>query len=90
MTGWMLILDDLWAEMITIRCAKCKRRIFRYEKVGKGRLWHCWYDRIIEDHTVRIEKEVRCNCGNLIGIAERKWIKMKQLSFECSRAVKRK
>jgi len=67
--------------MISIKCAKCKRKVFKYLKIGKGRLLHCWKERIIEDHSVRDGNEIKCQCGNLIGIDEGKWIKMKQRSF---------
>ncbi len=67
--------------MITIKCAKCKRKVFRYGKIGKGRVLHCWKGRIVKDYSVHDGHEVKCQCGNLIGIDEGKWIKMKQHSF---------
>jgi len=70
--------------MITIRCARCNAKVFRYVKIGKGKLWHCWKERIIEDFSVHDGREVRCQCGNLIGIDEGKWIKLKQHSFVTS------
>ncbi len=70
--------------MITIKCAKCKRKIFKYLKIGKGKLWHCWHNRIMEDYGFRDGNEVRCQCGNLIGINEGKWIKLKQNAFTYS------
>ena len=76
--------------MITIKCAKCKSKVFKYQKIGKGRLWHCWKGRIIEDYSVRDGNEVKCQCGNLIGIVEGKWIKMKLHSFTHSGAITRK
>jgi len=75
--------------MITVKCAKCKRRIFRYLKIGKGKLWHCWKDRIIEDKSIRDGDEIKCQCGNLVGIDEGKWIKMKQHSFTYSGVIKK-
>jgi len=75
--------------MIIVKCAKCKRKIFRYLKVGKGKLWHCWKDRIIEDNSIRDEDEIKCQCGNLVGIDEGKWIKMKQHSFAYSGVIKK-
>ncbi len=63
--------------MITIRCVKCKRRIFKYKKLGKGKLWHCWKDRIVADYSVRDGDKVLCTCGNLIGIDQGKWIKLR-------------
>jgi len=67
--------------MLTIKCAKCKRKIFRYVKIGKGKVWHCWKDRIVEDFSVHEGKNFKCTCGSLIGIDEKKWIKLKQNSF---------
>ena len=76
--------------MLIIRCAKCRARIFKYRKIGKGRLLHCWKDRILEDHSIRTGEEIRCECGNLIGIDETNWIKMKQAAFTSSGSVTRK
>ena len=69
------------SKMLTIRCVKCKSKIFRYLKVGKGRLLHCWKMRIIEDYSIHDGIDIKCQCGNLIGIDEEKWIKMKQNGF---------
>jgi len=70
--------------MLTIKCSRCKQKIFRYVKIGKGKVWHCWKDRIIEDFSIHDGKKVLCECGNLIGIDEDKWIKLKQHSFTTS------
>lgn len=70
--------------MLTIKCAKCKRKIFRYVKIGKGKVWHCWKARITEDYSIRDGREIKCVCGNLIGIDETKWIRLKQHSFSSS------
>ncbi len=67
--------------MLTIKCARCKGKVFRYVKIGKGKLWHCWKARIVEDYSICEDKKVRCQCGNIIGIDEGKWIKLKQHSF---------
>jgi len=67
--------------MIIIRCKQCKRKIFRYVKIGKGKIWHCWKNRIVEDFSIHNGKNINCQCGNLIGIDDGKWIKMKQYAF---------
>jgi hypothetical protein len=59
-------------------------------KIGKGKLWHCWKDRIIEDNSIRDGDEIKCRCGNLVGIDEGKWIKMKYHSFQYSGTLLRK
>jgi len=70
--------------MLTIKCARCNQKIFRYVKIGKGKLWHCWKDRIVEDLSIHDGKNVLCKCGNLIGVDEGKWIKLKQNSIVTS------
>jgi len=67
--------------MIIIRCARCKRKIFRYVKIGKGKIWHCWKNRIVEDFSIHNGKNINCPCGTLIGVDDGKKIKMKQHAF---------
>jgi hypothetical protein len=67
--------------VLTIRCAKCKRKIFRYFKLGKGRVLHCWKNHIEKDCSTREGNRVLCKCGNLIGIEQDKYIKMRQAAF---------
>jgi hypothetical protein len=76
--------------VLVIRCARCRARLLKYRKIGKGRLLHCWKDRILEDHTRRSGSEVRCPCGSLIGVDEEKWIKMKQAAFTSSGTATRR
>jgi len=68
--------------MMVIKCSKCSSKIFKYVKVGKGRILHCWHERILEDYSVRDGNKISCRCGNLIGTDEGKGIKMKQHSFK--------
>ncbi|RQV97979.1 hypothetical protein EH221_03205 [bacterium] len=76
--------------MIHIKCSKCRREIFIYKKIGKGRIWHCWKDRIKEDNSVRDGHIIKCSCGNTIGVDEGKWIKMKPHAFNYSGTITRK
>jgi hypothetical protein len=73
--------------MIVIKCAQCRGKIFKYVKVGKGRLLHCWKARIVEDYSVRDGSEIKCQCGNLIGIDEGRWVKLKRRSFTYSGTI---
>ena len=70
--------------MLTIKCVKCKRPVFKYIKVGKGRVLRCYKARIVKDYTHRDGNQVLCQCGNLIGTDEGRWIKMKQNAFTYS------
>lgn len=55
-------------KVLTIRCAKCNSKVFKYLKVGKGRVLQCWKSRIQENYTIQKDNKVSCSCGNLIGI----------------------
>lgn len=67
--------------MLKIRCSQCNEKLFKYIKIGKGKIWRCYKDRIMEDMCIYEEDKVRCSCGNQIGTHMDKWIKMKQNSF---------
>jgi hypothetical protein len=64
------------ARIMVIRCPGCRKRIFRYLKVGKGRLIRCLKERIREDHSIRNGPEVLCVCGRRIGRDEGDSIKI--------------
>ncbi len=64
--------------MLTIRCSHCHKKLLKYEKFGKGRLIHCWTDRIKENNTIKNEKIVLCPCGQIIGKDEEKSLKLHQ------------
>ena len=70
--------------MYTIKCVKCKSKIFKYRKIGKGRVLRCWFGRIEEDYSVRENDLVKCRCGNHIGTADNLKVRMKQSSFTFS------
>lgn len=70
--------------MLTIRCAKCKRKLLKYNKIGRGKVLRCWFDRIREDYTVRKGGEVFCECGGKIGRIDGPKIKMIADAFTCS------
>jgi len=63
---------------LTIRCNQCGKAIFIYVKIGKGKVWHCWKKRILENYSNQNGKKIQCECGNLIGIDHGIFIKLKQ------------
>lgn len=67
--------------MLTIKCAKCKSKLFKYLKIGTGRVLKCHLDRISNDKTIRENGVVKCSCGNVIGKLDATSIKMNQKSF---------
>ncbi len=70
--------------MMTIRCARCKSKIFKYKKIGKGKIIRCWKDRIKEDYSIKNGNLILCKCGNVIGTDEGAFIKMRSNSFTYS------
>lgn len=77
-------------KMIIIKCAKCKSKIFKYRKVGEGRVLRCYKDRIVKYYPIRDKGKIQCLCGQLIGVDEGKWIKMNQNAFEYSGNITKK
>ena len=70
--------------MVKIRCSKCRKVIFKYHKVGKGRILRCYKERIKADYSLRKGDRIMCECGNLIGVDEGTLIRMRQSAFERS------
>jgi len=38
--------------MITVMCCICGRKLFRYQKLGEGRLQHSWKKHISRDDSI--------------------------------------
>jgi hypothetical protein len=76
--------------MIIIKCAQCKRKLLKYNKIGKGRVLRCYKDRIVKYYAVRDRDNLQCECGQLIGVDHGQWIKMKPNAFEYSGTLIRK
>ncbi|MGM0411027.1 MAG: hypothetical protein ACQEQF_09735 [Bacillota bacterium] len=55
--------------ILTIKCAKCKSKIFKYEKIGKGKVLRCWKNRITRVYEGKEDegKLICGNCNNILG-----------------------
>lgn len=63
--------------MLTIKCAACKRKLWKYEKIGKGAVLRCYKERITRQYAVQTAgSTVQCLCGKAIGVDEGAYIKM--------------
>lgn len=49
------------ARCVDVFCARCRTRVYRYRKGGKGSLVKCWQERIAVDYTA--ERGVCPGCG---------------------------
>jgi len=63
---------------LSIQCNTCGNEVFLYVKFGKGHLIRCWKNRIIKDNSIKDGKHVKCQCGNIIGIDNSVFIKIKK------------
>ena len=71
--------------MLTIKCAACKRKLWKYEKIGKGEVLRCYKDRIERKYEVQFDGDkIICVCGNEIGIDKGSHIKMIKKGFTYS------
>jgi len=54
--------------MLTIKCAKCKTKLFKYKKVGQGKVLRCWKSKItrLYDGEVSGRDFVCGHCRNVI------------------------
>ena len=71
--------------MLTIKCSGCKSKIFKYKKIGRGRVLNCYKDRISRDYSKHDGDKIKCKkCGKVIGIDKGSIIRVKQSAFTTS------
>ena len=71
--------------MLVIRCAACKAKLWKYDKIGQGEVLRCHRDRIKKTYTSKESgNKVRCPCGKNIGIDKGSYIKMISKAFTSS------
>lgn len=68
--------------MLTIRCAACKAKLWRYDKIGPGEVLRCHKDRIDKMwNSVVKDDRIYCRCGKDIGIDKGSFYKMIAKAF---------
>jgi len=68
--------------LLTLRCAACKRKLWKYDKIGKGQVLRCHKDRIVRSYLFdERDGKVACLCGKKIGIDKGRFIKMISSAF---------
>jgi hypothetical protein len=65
-----------YARIIKVKCKKCKRLLFIYQKDGPGWLKRCYFNRILwpQKYSSVKEKNIKnliCECGETVGITSR-------------------
>jgi hypothetical protein len=63
--------------MLVIRCAACKRKLWKYDKIGPGEVLRCHKDRITRMYGAEEEEDrIKCLCGKNVGIDKGQYVKM--------------
>ncbi|MFO7840175.1 MAG: hypothetical protein R6X08_11845 [Desulfosalsimonadaceae bacterium] len=71
--------------MLVIKCGACKKKLWRYDKIGPGELLRCHKSRIDKMYQpVDFSGRVCCKCGNAVGIDKGRFIKMIPGAFSFS------
>ena len=72
--------------MLVLRCAACRKKLWRYDKIGKGEVLRCHKERIDWDYSnCSIDGDrICCACGNNIGIDKGSYYKMIDRAFTYS------
>ena len=67
--------------MLTIRCAKCRKKLFKYEKIGKGRVLRCFKERMSHIQVELNPNSLLCICGEVIGTDKGEYYQMISKQF---------
>ncbi len=63
--------------MLVIRCAACRKKLWRYDKIGPGEVLRCHKKRMGKVYTMVVDgNRVLCSCGKVVGIDKGSFIKM--------------
>lgn len=63
-------------KVMTIQCKKCKRKVFKYLKVGKGNLLKAYKSKIKADYFRVDNDKMMCQCGHVLAIDKGNYYKM--------------
>ena len=72
--------------MLVLKCSACRKKLWKYDKIGPGEVLRCHKDRILKFHMEcsHLDDKIACRCGNIIGIDKGSFYKMILKSFTYS------
>lgn len=74
--------------MLIMKCAACKKKLWRYDKIGQGEVLRCHKDRIqkffFEPSEGKHEYKIYCSCGKEVAIDRGNHYKMVAKAFTYS------
>ncbi|MBF0444637.1 MAG: hypothetical protein HQL68_03545 [Magnetococcales bacterium] len=71
--------------MLTIKCSSCRRKLWKYEKLGSGEVLRCHKSRIKRMYDTKLhDGKIYCGCGRAIGIDKGNHFSMDKKAFTYS------
>jgi hypothetical protein len=71
--------------VLILKCAACKRKLWRYDKIGPGEVLRCHKDRIQKMYNSQMNgTKIQCRCGKDVGIDKGTFYKMIAKAFTYS------
>ena len=72
--------------MLIIKCSACKKKLWKYDKIGQGEVLRCHKNRITKEYMdmITVGDKIACACGNVIGIDKGTFYKMIAKAFTYS------
>ncbi len=68
--------------MLTIKCAACRRKMWKYQKLGQGEVLRCHKERIFKMYEMHErDGKIYCLCGKVVGIDKGSFYSMVRGSF---------
>ncbi len=68
--------------MLTIKCAACRRKLWKYQKLGQGQVLRCHKARISKMYEINEhDGKIWCLCGKVLGIDKGTYYSMVKGSF---------
>ncbi len=68
--------------MLTVKCAACRRKLWKYQKLGQGEVLRCHKERISKMYEVEErDGKIYCPCGKVLGIDKDSYYSMVKGSF---------
>lgn len=61
---------------MTLKCKGCKKKLFKYKKIGKGKLIKMYKTKIRADNAIHKNGYVYCSCGKSFGRETKNYIKV--------------
>jgi hypothetical protein len=68
--------------MLVIKCAACKRKLWKYDKIGPGQVLRCYKERMTKRYAFEQDgDQIKCLCGRRVGVDKGSHIKMIDKAF---------